>query len=100
MGLQGPGPGPEGVGADVRGRLAQTTHSSPPAGDFRGPLRCLDRPYRCTSLACWTPYYPPGVPTRYTHPVYPPGTTHLLTPLPTTASTVLRHTFLGPRRRT
>ena len=56
-------------------RCTQTTHSGPHGG-LRGPLRCLGLLLEQLGTLrlgrYWTRYYPPGVPTRYTPPWYPP----------------------------
>ena len=66
------GPGVGGPGARA-GAAPQTTHSTLPAGGFRGPLRCLR-----LRFPRWldTRYYPPVIPTL----VYPPGSTPLPAP--------------------
>ena len=84
--------------------LHLTTHSTPPAGVFRGPLRCQVCSSGIGGLAAggrWgTRYYPPGTPTRYT----PPGTIPSAVPAPVhgryCSARRTKHPFSGPCRRT
>ena len=73
--------GPTGPAGWYRGPPTPhgTDHPLQPRWGFRGPLRCLYLGGLFNAVGGWTRYYPPVLPTRYTHPGTHPART---TPLP------------------